>query len=65
MIDRCLRYLKEAVLADPALLLTTGVYRTFIRSLLNVIMDSAEKHLAGEVLPLLPEKKGKAPQRGF
>jgi glycosyltransferase involved in cell wall biosynthesis len=33
----CLRYLKEAVRADPALLLTAGVYRTFIRTLLKAI----------------------------
>jgi glycosyltransferase involved in cell wall biosynthesis len=54
----CLRYLKEAVRADPALLLTTGVYRTFIKSLLNVITDSHRKHHAREVLPSLPEKEG-------
>jgi hypothetical protein len=35
----CLRYLREAVRADPALFLTTGVYRTFIRTLLNAISD--------------------------
>jgi len=59
--DRCLSYLKKAVLADPALLLTTSIYRTFIGSLLNVIMDSHRKYSAREVLSLLPEKKGKAP----
>ena len=55
----CLRYLKDAVRADPALLLTTVVYRTFIRALLNVITDSIGKHPAREVLPLLPDKKRK------
>jgi glycosyltransferase involved in cell wall biosynthesis len=59
--DRCLRYLKEAVLADPALLLTTSVYRTFIGSLLNITMVSRGKHAVGEALSLLPEKKGKSP----
>ena len=59
--DRCLRYLKKAVLADPALLLTTGVYRTFIRSLLNLTMVSKGKHAVGEVSSLLPEKKGISP----
>ncbi len=59
--DRCLRYLKEAVQADPALLLRTSVYRTFIKILLNVIMDSLGKHGAREVLLLLPAKKGIGP----
>lgn len=59
--DRCLRYLKEAVLADRALLLTTSVYRTFIRSLLNITMVSRKKRAVGEVSSLLPEKNGKPP----
>jgi hypothetical protein len=59
--DRCLRYLKEAVLADPVLLLTTSVYRTFIGSMFNVTMVSRKKHAVGEVLSLLPEKNGKSP----
>lgn len=58
---RCLRYLKKAVLADPALLLRTTVYRTFIRSLLNLTMVSKGKHAVGEVSSLLPKKKGKSP----
>jgi hypothetical protein len=53
--------LKEAVRADPALLLTTGLYRTSIGSLLNAIMDSRGKYSPGEVPSLLPEKKGKGP----
>ena len=59
--DQCLRYLKEAVRADPALLLTTGVYRRSIGSLLNTIMDSRGNYSAREVLPLLPERKGRGP----
>jgi len=59
--DRCLRYLKEAVRADPALLLTTGVYRTFIGSLLNAIMGSRGKCSARELPSLLLEKEGKGP----
>jgi glycosyltransferase involved in cell wall biosynthesis len=59
--DRCLRYLKEAIRADPALLLTTGVYRTYIRSLLNTTRVSRAKHAVGEVCSLLPEKEGKSP----
>jgi glycosyltransferase involved in cell wall biosynthesis len=55
----CLRYLKEAIRADPALLLTTRVYRTFIGNLLNIIMGPREKHGAREDLSLFLEKKGK------
>jgi len=59
---RCtLRYLKEAVRADPALLPTSEVYRTFLRTLLSVITDSGGKHLATDVLSLLPEKKETGP----
>ena len=63
--DRCLRYLKKAVRADPALLLTTGVYRRSIGSLLNAVMDSLGKYSAGEVAPFLPEKRGKGPSMDF
>jgi glycosyltransferase involved in cell wall biosynthesis len=59
--DRYLRYLKEAVRADPALLLTTGVYRRSIGSLLKAIMDWLGKYSAGEAPPVLPEKKRKSP----
>jgi hypothetical protein len=57
--DRCLRYLKKAVRADPALLLTTGVYRRSIGSLLNAITDSRRNYSAREEPSLLPERKGK------
>jgi len=59
--DRCLHYLKEAVRADPALMLTTGVYRMSIRSLLDTIMGSHRKSSANEEPSLLTEKKGKGP----
>ena len=59
--DRCLRYLKEAVRADPALLLTTGVYRTSIQSMLNAVMGSRGKYSTREPLSFLAEKKGKGP----
>jgi glycosyltransferase involved in cell wall biosynthesis len=59
--DRCLRYLKKAVRSDPALLLTTGVHRIFIRAFLKVITDSGGKHLAREVLPLMPYQNRKRP----
>jgi glycosyltransferase involved in cell wall biosynthesis len=59
--NRCLRYLKAALLADPALLLRTSIYRTFIGILLKFIINSCGKHAVGEVLSLLPENKGKSP----
>jgi glycosyltransferase involved in cell wall biosynthesis len=59
---RCLRYLKEAVRSDPALLLTTDVYRIPIRALLKVTKDSGGKHLAREALPLMPDENGKGPK---
>jgi len=46
--NRCLHYLKEAVRADPALLLMTGVYRTSIGSLLNAITDSGGNYSTRE-----------------
>jgi glycosyltransferase involved in cell wall biosynthesis len=58
---RCLRYLKEAVRADPALLLTTGTYRTSIGSLVNAIMDSRGKYSARGVPSLPHENKGEGP----
>jgi glycosyltransferase involved in cell wall biosynthesis len=59
--DRCLRYLKEAVRADPALLLTTGIYRRSIGSLLNATMGSRGKYSARKMPSVLHEKKGKGP----
>jgi glycosyltransferase involved in cell wall biosynthesis len=59
--DRCLRYLKKAVRADPALLLTTGVYRRSMGILLNAVMDSLGNYSAREEPSLLPERKGKGP----
>ena len=59
--DHCLRYLKEAVRSDPALLLTTDVYRILIRAFLKVIMDPGGERLASKVLPLMPDENGKGP----
>jgi len=59
--DRYLRYLKEAVRVDPALLLTTGVYRRSIGILLKAIMDSRGKYSEREAPSLLAEMKGKGP----
>ena len=33
---RCLRYLKEAVSANPVLLLKAGIYKTFVKSVFNL-----------------------------
>jgi glycosyltransferase involved in cell wall biosynthesis len=57
--QRCLRYSKEAVRADPALLLTAAFYRTFIKSLFNVMMASRRKQRAPEARPSSSEKKEK------
>jgi len=57
--DRCRHYLKEAVCADPALLLKTSVYRTFMRTLLGVITNQRGKPRTGEGLSVFLEKKGK------
>jgi len=59
--DRCLRYLKEAVRADPALLLTTGIYRRSIWSLLYATMGSRGKYSAREIPSVLHEKNWKGP----
>jgi hypothetical protein len=59
--DRCLRYLKKAVYADPALLLKTGIYRRFMGTLRRIIANPREKHRSGEALSLSLEKKGKGP----
>jgi glycosyltransferase involved in cell wall biosynthesis len=48
----CLSYLEKAVRADPALLLTTGIYRTFISSLLRAILTWNPNHLAKQGWPL-------------
>jgi glycosyltransferase involved in cell wall biosynthesis len=53
--QRCLRYLKEAVRADPALLLTTSVYKTSIRTLLKAITDAGGQNSDRE---MRPGKKG-------
>lgn len=59
--DRCLHYLKEAVCADPAWLLKTSIYRTFMGTLVGVITNRRGKHRAGEILSLFLEKQGKGP----
>ena len=67
--DRCLRYLKEAVRSDPALLLTTVVYRILVRALFKMNKDSGGKLLAekveadmnGKGRNLEPDKKRKRP----
>jgi glycosyltransferase involved in cell wall biosynthesis len=55
--DRCLRYGKKAVRSNPVLLLTTGIYRTFWRSLLKVVLDPRGNHIA-EWVRVWPDKKG-------
>ena len=56
--SRCPRYLKEAVLADPVLLLSTQIYRIFLKTLLKIIMDPSGNHPVEQVRPW-PKKTGK------
>ncbi len=56
--SRCPRCLKEAVCANPVLLLNTGIYRMFLKSVLNIIRGLTGDHLTERVQPP-PEKKGK------
>jgi hypothetical protein len=43
---QCVRCLKEAACANPVLLLKTGIYRTFIKTVSNIIKGSTGIHLA-------------------
>jgi glycosyltransferase involved in cell wall biosynthesis len=58
---RSLRRLKEAARADPALLLTTGAYKIFVGSVLNLIRGTRGKDPISGVLPSLPKETGKGP----
>jgi glycosyltransferase involved in cell wall biosynthesis len=55
--SRCLRYLNKAVGANPVLLLTTGIYSTFLRSLLKVLTGPSGNHLAEEIRPRSKKKE--------
>jgi glycosyltransferase involved in cell wall biosynthesis len=54
---RSLRYLKEAVRADPALLLRTSVYRISIEALLKVITGTRGPNPASQLLVSPPDRK--------
>ncbi|MBV8174391.1 MAG: glycosyltransferase family 2 protein [Verrucomicrobia bacterium] len=54
---RCFRFLKEAVRADPVLLLSTNVYRALLKSLLKLIMRPSGNRPAEPVRPR-PKKTG-------
>jgi len=54
---RSLRYLKEAVRADPALLLMTTVYKTSIQALRTVITGALGINPGRELLVSPPDKK--------
>jgi glycosyltransferase involved in cell wall biosynthesis len=56
----CLRYLKEAVLANPVLLLKTTVYRIFMKSFFGIAVDWIGSPFPKEVRPLPEEKERKA-----
>lgn len=55
----CLRYLKEAVRTDPALLLTTGIYRTALATFQNMIEDPQGDKMAQMFLRPPPQNEGK------
>ena len=55
----CLRYLKEAVRTDPALLLTTGIYRTALATFRNMIEDPQGDKMAQMFLRPPPQNEGK------
>jgi glycosyltransferase involved in cell wall biosynthesis len=55
-----LRYLKEAVHANPVLLLKTGIYRKFMKDLLDLITGSNGNNLAKQVRPSSEEKRNQA-----
>ena len=67
----CLRDLKEAACANPILLLKTGIYKTFVKSVFNIVLGSIGIHLAepahpspgksGEGVDLYPKKRRKRP----
>jgi glycosyltransferase involved in cell wall biosynthesis len=54
---RCLRFLQEAVRADPALLLKTSIYKTSVRALLKTITDSRPKNSSRELPVRAAEQK--------
>jgi glycosyltransferase involved in cell wall biosynthesis len=56
---QCLRYLKEAFCANPVLLLKAGLYRTSMKSVVNIITGSTGINLTEPARPS-PEKMGKA-----
>ena len=58
--SECLIYLKEAVRSNPLLLLTTGIYRTFVRSVVKMIRGSTGNHLAEQVRPSSERKEQEA-----
>jgi glycosyltransferase involved in cell wall biosynthesis len=53
---RCVRYLKEAVSANPVLLLKAGIYKTFVKSVFNLVTRSTSK---GSEKGILHSKKGR------
>jgi glycosyltransferase involved in cell wall biosynthesis len=58
---RCLRFLQEAVRADPALLLSTSVYKTSVRTLLKLITSARGKNSGRELPASPPDQKRERP----
>lgn len=54
---RCLRFLQEAVLADPALLLRTSIYKTWVRTWLKTMTDSEAENSSRELRLWPPDQR--------
>jgi glycosyltransferase involved in cell wall biosynthesis len=54
---RCLRYLKEAVSANPVLLLKAGIYKTFVKSAFNAVTRPTSKGSERAILHFKKRRK--------
>jgi glycosyltransferase involved in cell wall biosynthesis len=59
--NQCLRFLQEAVRADPALLLRTSVYKTSLRAFLKTIASSRVRNLGRKLLLWPADQKRERP----
>jgi hypothetical protein len=54
----CLDYLKEAVSANPVLLLTAATYKAFIKSVIKLVTAKTGNHHAEQLLSIKNKEKG-------
>jgi len=57
---RCIHYLKEAALANPVLLWRVGMYKFFVKSLLNIVRGTATPQIPGQARSLRKSAGGAA-----